>query len=155
MEKIPEEYERVMQTVFRILSYRDNTEKVLRRKLKEKKYTQAEIDYAVRYAVQNGYLNEDRQLLAAVSSMARTKRYGKRRIVTELYRLGFSREAIARGIEEGCFDELDFAQNCRILLAKRGGELDDRTVAYLARYGYTISEMKEAKKTLDTDSDMC
>ncbi len=154
MQEIPEAYTRVMRTAFRILSYQDNTQRVLHRKLREKGFTEEECEFAVRYAVQNGYLNEDRQLYYAVKRLADGKLYGRRRILAELYRLGFSRQTVEHGAENGCFDEIDFAANCLRLLQKRGGTADDRTMAFMLRYGYTVSEVRAAQNALDMQENL-
>ncbi len=154
MARIPEEYQAVMRTAFRILAYRDNTERVLRRKLTERKYSEEEIDFALRYVVHNGYLDEEKQLYHAIRRLADGKLYGKRRVLQELYRLGFSQETLRHAVEEGCFDGIDFIANCTEALRRAGGVCDPRTVAALGRRGFSYSDIRAAQNALDTEQSL-
>jgi len=133
----------------RIIGYKDNTESALRRKMKERGFEKDAIDDAVEYLKKYGYLDESRMMIAKVRSLAKNKLYGKPRITAELRRLGFSSETVASldyDGEELC--DIDFEESCRELLMKLGGEPDRRTVAYMMRYGYGMSEIKKAYSKL-------
>lgn len=145
---IPETYQRAVRAALNILTYGDNTEKRLRDKLARKRYTPDAIDFAVRYVITHGFLHEDRQLREAVWRLTEKKRYGRRRVIAELYRLGFPRAAIAAAESEGVFDEPDYVTNCLLLWEKQGGETDRRTVSYLMRYGYTGDDIRAASRRL-------
>ena len=127
-----------------ILSYADNTCRRLVIKLRQKGFSAEDADTAVAYCLEKGYIDEPRQLEAAVHNLAANKLYGRRRIAAELHKLGFSRSAIA----EVDFSEIDFAENCYLLWMKRGGIPDDRTKQYLVAHGYGSTEISLAQKRI-------
>lgn len=133
-----------IRTAMNILAYADNTGKRLFIKLRQKGFSKEDAETAVAYCMEKGYIDESRQLEAAIHHMASHKLYGRRRMIAELNKLGFSRAAIA----EADFSGIDFAENCYILWLKRGGIIDDRTRQYLVTYGYGSSEISLAQKRI-------
>lgn len=141
---IPEEFRGAVQSALNILTYADNTERRLRQKLLRRHYPPEAVDYAVQYVVTHGLLNEDRQIGEAIWRLAEKKRYGRKRIVPELLRLGFSRSAIDRAKDEGLLDAPDYIASCKALIACRGGSREQRDIMYLLRAGYTPDEIRAA-----------
>lgn len=138
----------VIQAGIRILAYASNTEKQLAVKLKRKGYNSDLIEQAVEYFIEKGYLDDENYIELVVNKLAERKLYGITRIKNELYRMGFSYELI----QEISYDDIDFVDNCAQLLKKRGGELNDKTISALRRYGYSGSEIKAAYGLLKNDS---
>lgn len=139
-----------------ILVYASNTEKRLREKLLRKGYSQSDVDTAVDYCKGKGYVNDSSQLIYTAQVMASSKLYGKRRLVVELYKKGFRREDIA-ALD---YDELDidFPANCAALLCraaklrtpqeKREFVPDRKIMGAMVRYGYSVSEVRDAVRFL-------
>jgi len=138
-----------IRTAMNILAYADNTCRRLVIKLRQKGFSSEDADTAVAYCLEKGYIDEARQLEAAVHHLAVHKLYGRRRITAELNKLGFSRTAIA----EADYSGIDFAENCYQLWLKRGGILDDRTRQYLAAHGYGSSDISLAQKRIMEQQD--
>ena len=144
-----------------ILVYASNTERRLREKLLRKGYSPEDVDTAVDYCKGKGYVNDLSQLSYTAQVMSGSKLYGKRRLVVELYKKGFRREDIA----QLDYDELeiDFAANCAALLCrtaklytaeeKRAFVPDRRIMGAMVRYGYSVSEVKDAVSLLHESED--
>lgn len=144
-----------ISSAMNILVYANNTEKRLREKLSRKGYCSDDIDTALEYVKGKGYINEKSQVIDAAVMLATTKLYGKKRIAVELYKKGFKREDIAQ-ID---YDELeiDFIAGCAALICrackldddeKREFVPDNKIMGSLIRYGYTVSEIREAVRLL-------
>ena len=126
-----------------ILVYASNTEKRLREKLLRKGYSQSDVDTAVDYCKGKGYVNDSSQLIYTAQVMASSKLYGKRRLVAALD-----------------YDELDidFPANCAALLCraaklrtpqeKREFVPDRKIMGAMVRYGYSVSEVRDAVRFL-------
>ena len=144
-----------------ILVYASNTEKRLREKLLRKGYSQSDVDTAVDYCKGKGYVNDSSQLIYTAQVIAGSKLYGKRRLVVELYKKGFRREDIA-ALD---YDELDidFPANCAALRCraaklrtpqeKREFVPDRKIMGAMVRYGYSVSEVRDAVRFLHESED--
>ncbi len=138
-----------LKTAMNIVAYKDNTERTLRRKLAERGYSPETVGEVVQYMKGKGYLDDGRMLIRTARSLALTKLYGKLRIRSELALKGFDRGQIASlnwESEELC--DIDFPALCLKLLEKRGGEHDEKTYAFLRRYGHSPSDIRAAYAAL-------
>ncbi len=149
----PEEaYHAALKTAFHILGYQDNTEAQIRDKLTERGYSPETVENVVAFLLTKSYLDESRMLHRAVRSLAEGKLYGKLRIRQELARKRYRPDVLASLDWEGEeLGDLDFAAICYTLLRKRGGERDEKTYAYLRRYGHSNADIKEAYRRLKED----
>ncbi len=148
--KSPEEQRiAACRTALNILGYRDNPESKLRSKLRERGYGEDIIDSAIDFLKEKGYLCEERMIERAAEELARTRHFGRKRIILELNRRGFSRAAVSEldfSVEPLC--EIDFPALCAETLRKRGGVADQKTYAYLLRHGFSSDDIREAKRLL-------
>ena len=79
-----------------------------------------------------------------------SKLWGKKRIASGLYEKGYASEDVA--VAMNALDDMgiDFAENCRLLVEKRYGDVPRdpngrrRLYAALAQYGYSSAEIREA-----------
>ena len=133
-----------IRTAMNILGYADHTCRRLLVKLRQKGFSAEDAETAVAYCLEKGYINEERQLEAAVHHMAVHQLYGRRRMIAELSKLGFSRSAIT----EADFSGIDFAENCLQVWLKRGGIIDDRSKRYLVTRGYSAADISLAEKRI-------
>lgn len=137
---------RAKKTAYNILAYADNTEATLRRKLAQRGYPDDIISAAVEEVRASGALNEERMLRSRLTYLVETKKYGKRRVILELRRMGFPRELI----ERADWDSFDFAEICAGLITKAGG-LDEKLYGSLLRRGFSPSEIKTAAKMAENN----
>jgi regulatory protein len=146
----PEEaYRAALKTALNIVGYKDNTEAQLREKLTERGYTSETVDDVVAFMTAKGYLNDERMLYRAARLMAEGKSYGKMRIRQELQQKKFRSGLVSTlDWERDELADLDFAEICRKLILKRGGARDEKTYAFLRRYGHTTADIREAYRRL-------
>jgi SOS response regulatory protein OraA/RecX len=96
-----------------------------------------------------GYVNEERMLYRTVHLLAEGKGYGRMRIRQELQRKQFKAETLnALDWENEELADLDFAAICLRLIQKRGGLRDEKTYAFLRRYGHLTADIREAYRRL-------
>ncbi len=152
--KVPDDparaYSAALKTAMNIVSYKDNTERTLYRKLSERGYQADTVEAVVEFMRSKGYVDDGRMLLHTARNLALVKLYGKARIRNELSLKGFDRETLDSldwSGEELC--DIDFTEICLKLLKKRGGERNEKNYAYLRRYGHTSSDIKAAYTALN------
>lgn len=144
----PQDEEKALEAAYKvslyILSYRDNTESMLRQKLRLRHYKQNTVDDVIERLKNEGAIDDERMARVYANELATVKRYGQRRIKAELFSRGFSTEVV----ENVSLDEYDFDENCRIRLEKLGKNYDKKTVNALLRYGFDYSTIKRAYEDL-------
>lgn len=125
-----------------LLGFSDKSESVLRKKMREKEYSNEIIDEALSVMRSGGYINDENLCLKKYISIANSKLYGPHRIKSELFSKGFTGEDI-RNAEENA--DIDFEELliclCERLLGSGKINLSDRNEAAkfkakLSRYGY-------------------
>ena len=82
------------ENALRLLSFKDRTEEEMRRKLKEKSYTENEIEDVIEFLKEYGYINDRRYAEKFSADAKNIKKWGRRRIEIELLSRGISREII-------------------------------------------------------------
>lgn len=120
-----------------ILSYADNSERMLRMKLSRLGFSREAIVHAVKAAVGNGYIDEERQLRIKISELANIKLRGRYYILEYLrgrgYDIGLVSEVIDKLSDEG---EIDFQASFERLAEKKGIEAREEKLTLLKKYGY-------------------
>ena len=150
ISQAPEEaYRAALKTAFNIVGFKDNTEAQLRDKLTERGYEAETVDDVVAFMIAKGYLNDERMLYRTARLLAEGKGYGKMRIRQELQQKKFSSDGIAAlDWEREELADVDFIEICRRLIVKRGGARDEKTYAFLRRYGHETADIREAYRRL-------
>lgn len=103
--------ENAKKTAVTLLAYRENTKTELTKKLIDRGYSKENAEIAVQFVVEKNYLNENRYFLRMAEYYACTKHYGKRRIMQEARKKGFSEETLST-FEREAFEEIDFNVEC-------------------------------------------
>lgn len=147
--KIPDDpseaYRKALKTAYNIVGFKDNTVSEMKDKLTSRGYGEETVRAVLEHLISKGYLDDERMLLRAVRQMAEGKLYGKARIRQELRKKSYDPSLLASldfGREE--LSEIDFAEICYRLLCKRGGEKDQKTFAFLVRYGHNSTDIRAA-----------
>ena len=134
-----------------LLSYGANSVQALTRKLVGKGYGREIAAMAAERLAGYGLIDEERDMKREVEKCLR-KLWGSKRISAHLWGKGYATETM-QGLPE-LFQEVDFSQNCALLIQKHYGEVPTdadehrRMVASLSRYGYSIGEIREAIRLL-------
>lgn len=134
-----------------LLSYGANSVQALTRKLIGKGYKREVAAQAAERLAGYGLIDETRDMRREVEKCLR-KLWGSKRISAHLWSKGYATETIQELPE--LLKDVDFSQNCAALIKKHYGEVpadpDEhrRMIASLSRYGYSISEIREAIRLL-------
>lgn len=147
----------VRECALTLLEYADRTEQELRRKLQDRGYSQKEIEEAVSFLMEYGYVNDAAYAERYIHS--RTLSKSKRLLRMELEKKGVDRDVIDR---ELCENPVDEKAQIRRFLEKKGyrpGEEADpvkkrRIVAALARRGYSYDVIRSVMGELE-EEDFC
>lgn len=130
-----------------LLSYGSNSAQTLARKLTQRGYPREVAQTAAARLCDMGLIDERRDVRREVEKCLR-KLWGSKRISAHLWSRGFAPESMED--LPSILGEVDFAENCAALIRKHYAEIPEdpgdfrRMTASLARYGYSIGEIKEA-----------
>ena len=142
-----------------LLQFSDKSEKVLRRKMQEKDYSNEVIDEALSVMRSSGIISDENLCLKKYVSIANSKLYGPHRIKSELFSKGISSEDIKNAEK---LADIDFYELCKELCEKflSSGRINlsdrqerDKFKAKLSRYGYGFDEINSALENLDYSVD--
>ena len=156
--KVPDEpdkaFAQALKTAFNIISYKDNTEHQLREKLTERGYGEETVGQVVSYMMEKGFVDDRRMIYRLAQSLAQSRLYGRRRIMQELKRRHFAPDVLD-SFDFDCeeLEDVDFPQCCLRLIKKRGGQRDEKTYAFLVRYGHTPTDIKNAYRLLTEEAE--
>ena len=138
---------RAIQKGSDLLSYSSASKAGLARKLRQRGFDGDSARRAADFLEAAHLIDEQSDVCRAVESYLK-KLWGRKRIYCELIKKGYSKGDISAAIEE---IELDrFTENCATLIRKKVREVPrdpverKKLVAYLVRYGYSFSEIREA-----------
>lgn len=130
-----------------ILGYGANSEKKLTEKLQKRGFDRETATSAAKKLKKDGFIDEEKDATNKAFACVR-KLWGKKRIIAKLYESGYRNDAIKAAAER--LSEVDFTENCKKLIAKKVKALPtdrkelEKLTAFLLRYGYSLSEIKEA-----------
>lgn len=136
-----DEYYRARLSALRMLSYGDNNEKTLIRKLVTKGIGYERAEAVAHEMASLGYINEERQLLNLVAREANTSLSGPRKIRAKLTAKGYKAADISSAIDRlVASGEVDFERSAEILISKKltRGATDEEKKAILYKNGYNI-----------------
>ena len=130
-----------------LLSFGANSIQTLAQKISQRGYSREISSLAAQKLSEMGLIDEKKDVRREVEKCLK-KLWGAKRINAHLWSKGFASESL----EElpAILEEVDFCANCAALIRKHYAEIpsdrDDfrRMTASLARYGYSINEIKAA-----------
>lgn len=135
-----------------LLSYGANSVRALTQKLVRRGYLHETAALAAERLADMGLIDEAGDLHRELEKCLR-KLWGAKRIQAHLWSRGFGTDAMAELPE--LLEDIDFVANCAALIRKHYGTIptqsDDRRrmMASLGRYGYSLSEIREAIRACD------
>ena len=130
-----------------LLSYGSNSAQTLARKLTQRGYSREVAQNAALRLCDMGLIDEKKDVRREVEKCLK-KLWGAKRISAHLWSKGFAQESLEE--LSGILNEADFTANCAALIRKHYGQIPEdpdalrRMTASLARYGYSMSEIKGA-----------
>ncbi len=147
---------RAIKYAMYLLQFSDKSERVLRRKMKEKNYDEAVTDETISVLREGGLIDDENLALKKYISIAKSKLYGPHRIKSELYSKGFSSEDIKNAEQNA---DIDFDELLRLMCLKllSSGRVDlsdrnelDKFKAKLIRYGYDFETVNRVLSEFST-----
>lgn len=139
-----------------LISRREHSRKELITKLKQRDY--GDVAESVADELERlGYLNDERFARMYTNELKERKKYGKRRIVQELYMKGIDRDIIDAVTEET--EEVPEVAIAELINKKYRNCLEDqkgrnRVINGLIRLGYNFSDIKKVISEIDNFNDM-
>ena len=130
-----------------LLSYSSASKSQLVRKLKMRGFEKEDAEHAADFLESAHVIDEGRDIERLVA-LCLKKLWGRKRIYCELVKKGYDKSEVADAIAEVSPDE--FVAGCVRLIKKKVGQVPadpvekKRLVAFLTRYGYSFSEIREA-----------
>ena len=137
-------YEAVKEKALRLLEFRSHSEHELSEKLRRAGAEQENIEAALSFCREYGFVNDEDYAARKAIDLFRLKKYGRRRIESELRSLGIAEEYI----DLSALDPDEERENLRSLAIKKlGGDYSqksrDRCIRFLAYRGYDYYDIKD------------
>lgn len=136
-----DEYYRARLAALRMLSYGDNNERTLIRKLTAKGIGRECAESVAHEMASLGYIDEKKQLLNIISREANVNLIGPRKIRAKLISKGYNAADISFAIDElTATSEIDFERSKELLLSKKltRDASDEEKKAILYKNGYNV-----------------
>jgi len=130
-----------------LLSYGSNSAQLLAQKITRHGFRREVAMQAAQTLRERGLINEEQDLEREVEKCLR-KLWGSKRIQAHLWSRGFAGDTLSHLPE--MLSEVDFVAGCEALIRKHYGDVPSqpeeqkRMIASLARYGYSLSEIRAA-----------
>lgn len=140
----------------RLLSFKMRTEQEIRRRMREKEYTDEIIDTTIDYLYYLNYLDDEEYAQKFIKDKSNLKNMGSERIKRELYMKGIDKNIIDRELEEivDKDDEYEKAKEIAIKKLETTYKNDDKNARYrklgglLQRRGYSMDIVMPILKEL-------
>lgn len=137
-----------------LLAYGGNTVQMLTQKLIRRGYSRSVAMQAAEKLQYMGVINERRDMERELERCLH-KLWGAKRINAQMWSKGFGVDAMAE--LPSLLESIDFVPRCASLIRKHYGELptdgeeQKRMIAWLARYGYSLQEIRAAMRLIQTN----
>ncbi|MCC8160522.1 MAG: recombination regulator RecX [Oscillospiraceae bacterium] len=136
-------FEEAKDKALRLLEFRAHSEKELADKLKRAGAKEYDIEEILEFCRNYGFVNDRNYALSKARDLKNLKKYGVRRIKSELYSKGIPAEYIEEAVSE-----LDYEENDLLPLVEKKlkGDFEKKNVDKCIRYfiyrGYSFSDIK-------------
>ncbi len=141
-----------------ILRQSGKSRRELARSLKQKKFSDDSVKYALKYVTKKGYLDEKRDCQSKAERLLRQNHYGRQRISTYLYTHGYDLDLAKATADE--LDDEDIRESLRYNIRKKFPNIADfdrsqrdKAVASLIRLGFSASEIFSEIKEMKTETE--
>ena len=149
------------EQALKLLSFKDRTEKELRDRLRDKGYSEGEIEETIEFLKEYKYIDDALYARRFAADSVKLKGHGPGRIRTELLRRGIDRDTIEIVLEEMETDpreQIETTMERRFSSADLGNPKErNRIFGYFARRGYSprdiwgVINSRCAFRDVDTD----
>ena len=137
-------YEQTKDKALRLLEFRAHSERELTDKLRHAGSKDEDIEKVLDFCRNYGFVNDREYAIRKARDLKNLKRYGIRRIKSELYAKGISAEYIEEAVSELDDDERDTL--LPLVEKKLGGNFEkkniDKCIRYFMYRGYSFGDIK-------------
>lgn len=147
-----EEKYRATKKAFDILAFGRNSARTLALKLRHRNFSPRIADEVSELLKEKGYIREDEDVVREAEACVK-KHWGMRRILMHLHQKGYDNDAM--NVAKEYLAEMDFVEVCAELIREEFGTLPkdekerNRVIAAVVRYGYSMTEIKNAAKLIE------
>ena len=139
----------------RLLAFRAHSEKELAEKLKRAGAKEEDIEYALGFVREYGFVNDAEYAAHLAKELKNIKKYGKRRIEQELKARGISTEDALAALSE--LPDEEEAALMPLLERKIGGNFEQKNIDKATRYflyrGYEFGDIKACIEKLRQEAE--
>jgi regulatory protein len=137
-------FDEAKDKALRLLEFRSHSEKELKDKLKRAGAREEDIEAILDFCRNYGFVNDRDYAVRKAKDLKNLKKYGKRRIKSELYSKGIPSEYIEEAVAE--LEEDEEEQLLPLVEKKLGGNFEKKNVDKCIRYflyrGYNFGDIK-------------
>ncbi len=150
-------YEAVKEKALRLLEFRSHSEKELRDKLKHQEASDEHIELTLDFCRRYGFVNDESYAQRKAKDLMNLKKYGIRRIRSELKAKGIADDIIESSIL--ALDTENEQTTLRNMLEKKikndfSQKNKDKCIRYFIYRGYDIYDIKDAIRSLEDEYDL-
>jgi regulatory protein len=161
MPASPTSPDKVLDQLQRFCAYQERSLYEVEQKLRQSGLTHEEQSQIITLLLEDNFLHEDRFAKAFVRGKFSIKRWGRKKIIGELYKHKVSRTTIQQALDSE-ISHADYQKSIRLLLTKKmkelTGDLDaftrrNKLLAYLIQKGYEADIVGEMIDDLERETD--
>ncbi len=146
-------FEQAKEKALRLLEFRSHSERELSDKLRRNGAKEEDIEKILEFCRNYGFVNDRNYAMMKAQDLKNLKKYGKRRIKSELYSKGIPAEYIEEAVSELEDDEAE--ELLPLVEKKLRGDFEkkniDKCIRYFMYRGYGFSDIKNCIENLKTD----
>ena len=156
-KKTLDTYDAVKEKALRLLEFRSHSEHELTQKLKRAGASDDNIEQTLIFCREYGFVDDTAFAKRKAADLLNLKKYGRRRIYSELKALGIDEDDITAAMEE--LDPDAEQRNLEALAEKKlGGDTSrkniDKAIRFLVYRGYDIYDIKDIMSGLEVSDDI-
>ena len=144
--------EEVKDKALRYLEFRSHSETELTRKLRKAGALEEDIELAIDFCREYGFLNDEKYAKALARDLSNIKKFGKNRIKAELIHRGIAPEIVELAL---CEAEDDEDELLKLAEKKLKGNFEkkncEKAIRFLIYRGYDLTDIKNAIERLKAD----
>lgn len=147
------DYSGAKEKALRLLEYRNHSKKELERKLKLAGVQDGDIKKVIEFLEEYSLINDRDYAKRLALDLQNLKKYGNRRIYSELAQRGIEPEYIEEAINE--LAEFDIDEFLEMVKKRIKGDFEkknkDRVIRYFLNKGYSFDQIREAVSELENN----
>lgn len=146
-------YDETKEKALRLLEFRSHSEFELKEKLKRAGAEDENIDRALDFCREYGFVNDERYAKSKARDLQNLKKYGKHRIIMELRHKGISSDLIDIAVEE--LEEIEEDMLYTLVRKKLSNNFEkkniDKCIRYFIYRGYSFGDIKNCVERIKNE----